>query len=338
MKTFLASVLALLLVPLAAPLVARAEPLTIKVATLAPSGSSWAKSMEQWGGDVEKGTNGRVTVKFFETGEQGDERDVVRKMKLGQIDGSAITAVGLGLIKGDVRVLELPFLFRSDAELDYVRDHMAADFARQFEEAGYILITWGDVGWVHLFSNLPIVTKADLAKTKMWAWTDDPVVRAFFKRLGVNGVPLGVPDVQTSLATGTINACYGSPLAVVALKWYPYLKNATGTPFSYSIGAMVIRKEVMNKLSREDQAVLMSSGKVLGEKFKKQVRSENERAKRAMQGMGVAFNDPKKEEELVAQFAKEGQGVWDDLKGTVYSGDLLAKVVKFRDEFRAGKK
>src|SRR5262245_47741150 len=122
--------LSLLIVALATVLVGHtAEAQTkVKIATLAPKGSSWAKQLEGWGNEVEKKTSGRVTFQWFETGEQGDERDVVRKMKLGQVDGSAITAVGLGLIKPDVRVLELPFLFRSDAELDYVREKMSGEF------------------------------------------------------------------------------------------------------------------------------------------------------------------------------------------------------------------
>src|SRR5262245_57186285 len=195
---------------------AEAEAREVKIATLAPDGSAWAKIMAEGGKKIGEKTSGRVQVKYFFSGSQGDERDVVRKMKLGQIDGSALTAVGLGLIKGDVRVLELPFLIKNNQELDYVRDKMAPDFEKQFADAGYVLIAWGDVGWTHYYSNREIKNKEDLKAVKMWAWTDDPIVRAFFKRMDINGVPLGVPDVLPALQTDTINACYGSPLAAVA--------------------------------------------------------------------------------------------------------------------------
>ena len=89
------------------------------------------------------------------------ERDFVRKMKLGQLDGAAVTAVGLGLIKGDVRVLELPFLFKNDKELDYVRDKMRPEFEKQFADAGYQLLAWGDVGWVHLYTNQAFQSRAE---------------------------------------------------------------------------------------------------------------------------------------------------------------------------------
>src|SRR5215475_12846988 len=125
----------------------------IKVATLAPKGSAWAKILEEGAKQTADKTGGRVQIKYFFSGSQGDERDVVRKMKLGQLDGAALTAVGIGLINPNVRVLELPFLFRSDKELDYVRDKMAGEFEKELEGAGYQLLAWGDVGWVHLFSN-----------------------------------------------------------------------------------------------------------------------------------------------------------------------------------------
>src|SRR5215813_6297471 len=248
-KAFLLGVLVATLVAQAAS----ADPIEVKIASLAPDGSAWAKIMQEGGRKMADRTSGRVTVKFFFSGSQGDERDVVRKMKLGQIDGAALTAVGLGLIKGDVRILELPFLFHNDKELDYVRTKMAPDFEKQFDDAGYVLLSWGDVGWVHLYTNIPINSVADLNKTKMWAWTDDPIVRAFFKKLGVNGVPLGVPDVLPSQQTGTIDACYGSPLAALVLQWYTKVKYSTEVAISYSIGALVMRKEVFSRRSPEDQ-------------------------------------------------------------------------------------
>jgi TRAP-type C4-dicarboxylate transport system substrate-binding protein len=310
-----------------------AEAQELKIATLAPDGSAWAKIMVGGGKDIGARTQGRVTVKYFFSGAQGDERDVVRKMKLGQIDGAALTAVGLGLIKGDVRVLELPFLFKNDKELDYVRAKMAPDFEKQFDDAGYVLLAWGDVGWTHLYSNMQVQSKADLAKTKMWAWTDDPIVRTFFKRLGVNGVPLGVPDVLTSLQTGTIDACYGSPLAAVALQWYTKVKYATDTPINYAIGAFVVRKEVFNKLSPEDQKALRQAGADMGQKLMATVRKDNDRAAKAMQRSGVQFVSVPAA--LVAELEQEGQGVWKDLSGgKLYSTELLEKVKRHVAEAR----
>jgi TRAP-type C4-dicarboxylate transport system substrate-binding protein len=298
--------------------------LEAKVATLAPKGSAWAKIMEKGAKDIEARTSGRVKIKYFFGGQQGDERDVVRKMKLGQIDGSALTAVGLGLIQPEVRVLELPFLFRSDKQLDYVRNKMAPDFEAKFDAAGYVMLAWGDVGWVHLYSNIKVENRNDLAHTKMWAWTDDPIVRELFKLLGVNGVPLGVPDVLPSLQTGTIDACYGSPLAAVALQWYTKVRFATTMPISYSIGALVMKKDVFTKLSAEDQKSVREASKVMGDELMKTVRKDNERAKKAMEKSGVMFvTSPAA---MVTELEKNGQKVWGNLVGKLYPGELLKQL------------
>jgi TRAP-type C4-dicarboxylate transport system substrate-binding protein len=312
---------------------ARADNIEIKIASLAPEGSPWAKLLSEGGKDLDKATSGRVKIKYFFSAQQGDEKDVVRKMKLAQLDGAALTAVGLGLVKSDVRVLELPFLVKNDKELDYVREKMAPEFEKQFDDAGYVLISWGDVGWVHLYSNTKVESRADLAKTKMWAWTDDPIVKTFFKRLGINGRPLGVPDVLPNLETGYIDACYGPPAAAVGLQWWTKVKYGTATPISYSIGALVIRKEVFNKISADDQKIMREQGKKLGEKLMKVVRTKNDEAKEGMEDQGIEF--VKSPEAMIKDFEKEGQAVWDELAGSLYSKELLEKVKKYVAEARA---
>ena len=153
---------------------------TLKIATLAPEGSAWMVAFHEWAKNVEEHTGGKVKVKFFAGGTAGDERDAVRKMRLGQLNGAAVTAIGLGLINSEVRVLELPMLIDNYDELDYVRNKLDAELRKKFEDKGYVLLAWGDVGPVHIFSNSPIKGKADLAQLKLWAWVDDALVRALF--------------------------------------------------------------------------------------------------------------------------------------------------------------
>jgi TRAP-type C4-dicarboxylate transport system substrate-binding protein len=333
LKGSILGVVAAALALLAAPVAAEAQAPAVsefKVATLAPKGSAWAKILEKGGKDIEAKTEGRVKVKYFFSGQQGDERDVVRKMTSGNLDGGVLTAVGLGLIKGDVRVLELPFMFSNEKQLDYVRNALKADFEAQFDSANYVLLAWGDVGWTHLYTNAPINTRADLAKSKMWAWKDDPIVRALFKGLGVNGVPLGVPDVLPQLQTGGIDACYGSPLAAVALQWYTKVKYATNVPVNYAIGAMLVRKDVFLKLSATDQKIVRDVTAAMGDELLKLVRKDNERAKKAMQKSGVQFVDVPAA--LVSELQGVGQKVWTELVGTLYKKEFLDKVLKSRAE------
>lgn len=323
-------VLAALLVLVGGATSAHADAVELKIASLAPKGSSWAKILEKGGKDIETRTAGRVKVKFYFSGQQGDERDVVRKMGSGLLDGAAVTAVGLGLIKSDVRVLELPMLFTNDKQVDYVRDALKADFEAQFDEAGYVLLSWGDVGWTNIYTGAEITSKDALLKEKMWVWKDDPIVIAMFKRLGVNGVPLGVPEVLTSLNTKAITGCYGSPLVAVALQWYSSVKFATNQAMSYAIGALVVRKNVFSQLSAEDQKIVREVGVTIGKDLMVSVRKDNARAKKAMEGAGIKFTSLPAN--VIADLEVQSKAVWADLTGKLFKKDLLDKVLKFRDE------
>src|SRR5262249_41483049 len=155
---------------------------------------------------------------------------------------------------------------------------LAEDLQKKFQEKGYQFLAWGDVGWVHIFSNHPIKSREDIGKTKMWAWVDDPLVRALFKNLGVQGVPLGVPDVLPSLQTGLIDACYGSPYSTLALQWHSKVKYMTSQSTALAVGATVVLKKDFEKLSAEDQKAVLEESKMLQQKELEVLRRDNERA------------------------------------------------------------
>ena len=310
----------------------------LKIATLAPDGSSWMNLFREWGRNVEAKSAGKVKIKFFAGGSQGDERDAVRKMRLGQLSGAAVTAIGLGLIQPEVRVLELPMLIKSYAELDHVRNAMDEDFKKKFEEKGYVLLGWGDVGPVYIFSNTPIKSKADLMQTKLWAWTDDPLVKTMFRQLGSNGVPLGVPDVLTSLQTGLINACYGSPLSMVALQWYTKVKFMTSMQLSQAIGASVVTKRDWDKLGPDMQKIVMDEAKAMEKKLLTTIRADNDKALASMKAAGVQVveSPPAMQKEFEAQAIELRPILEKD--PVVYTHEFRGKVEKLLADFRAGKK
>jgi TRAP-type C4-dicarboxylate transport system substrate-binding protein len=281
---------------------------------------------------VEKKTAGRVKIKFFAGGVQGDEREAVRKMRGGLINGAGVTGVGLGLINSEVRLLDLPFLFRSDAELDHVRDRLDTELQKKFNEKGYELLSWGDVGWIYIYSNIPITSRADIAKTKIWAWVDDPLVRELLKNLGVSGVPLGVPDVLPSLQTGLIDACYGSPLSMLALQWHTKVKYQTGEPISVGTGATVVLKKDFDKLSAEDQKMLLEEAKALQQKNLQTIRKDNERSLTKMKQLGLQVVPVPAA--LSDELHKDGLLVWEALAGKMYSKDWLEKIKQILGDYR----
>ena len=309
---------------------------TIKIATLAPEGSLWMNLFHEWGKKIEEHAQGKLKVKFYAGGVAGDERDAVRKMRLGQINAAAVTAIGLGLIQSEVRVLELPMMISTYEELDFVRNKLDSDFRKKFEAKDYVLLMWGDVGPVHVFSNIPIKSKADLSQTKLWAWVDDPIIRMLFQSLGANGVPLGVPDVLPSLQTGLINACYGSPLSTLALQWYTKVKYMTQMHITQAIGAVVMLKKEFDKLSPEQQKIVLEDSKEMQPKLLKSIRDENTKSLASMKQAGLQVVESPKE--MVSQFDEIAKSIRPKLEPSVYSHDFREKVEKLVAEFRAGKK
>jgi TRAP-type C4-dicarboxylate transport system substrate-binding protein len=308
---------------------ARAQNVERRVATLAPPGSSWMKVLDKGAAAIEKATEGRVKTKYYSGGSQGDERDVIRKMRLGGIDGAALTSVGLSMIYSGIRVLELPRLFNTVQQMDCTRDKMWPYFQKKFLEQGYVLGEAGDVGFIYFMSKEPVTSMDELRKTKVWMWTDDKVVRAMFKKLGVNGVPLGVPNVLPSLQSGRINACYGSPLAAVALQWAGNVKYMTSMPMSYAIGATVMRKDIWDKASPADIEKQILVSKNLGGIMRKTVRGDNTSAQNTMVRKGIQVtNTPAA---MIAEFDKAAQAVWQELSGDVYTAAELKMVMDARN-------
>jgi TRAP-type C4-dicarboxylate transport system substrate-binding protein len=303
---------------------ARAEPQVWKIATLAPEGSSWMKLFHEWRTGIERRTGGQVKLKFYAGGVAGDERDFVRKMRLGQMNGAAITAVGLGLIQPDVRLLEAPFLFRDDAELDHVRGALDAEFRKRFDEKGYVLIAWGDVGPVRLFSNAPLKTRADLAKVKMWVWNDDPLMQRLLTKMGFVAVPLGVPDVLPSLQTGVIDGTNGSPLAAVALQWHARVKYVTSLELSQSVGAVVVTKKAWDALGADARTAVTDESRNLGHKLVKLVRYDNAAALKKIRAQGIEVVPTP--EPLVKEFIKESLVVRGEFEGKLWSRELRERV------------
>jgi TRAP-type C4-dicarboxylate transport system substrate-binding protein len=315
---------------------AHAEKVELRIATLAPAGSPWMEVLAKASGEIAEKTAGRVTLKYFEGGQQGDERDFVRKIKGGQLDGAAVTAVGLSMIDESIRVLELPMMFKTAEELDYVADKMWPSFQKKFEKKGFRLNDRGEVGWIYFLSKKKVESIADLKGQKLWIWNDDHLVSAVFQKLGLNGVPLGVPEVDAGLTSGKIEGAYGSPVAAVALQWYTKVKYQMSMPMSFAIGATVVSLDALKKIDMADQKAVEEIGKANAKKLRKVIRKANEEAKGTMAHKGVAVVTTP--QAMIDDFTKQSQALYTDLVGKIYSKQDLDDVMKYRDEYRASHK
>ncbi|OGR51682.1 MAG: ABC transporter substrate-binding protein [Elusimicrobia bacterium GWA2_62_23] len=323
-----------LLTALALPLKAQTM---VKFATLAPDGSTWMKAMRQFTEETTAKTAGRVKFKIYAGGVAGDEKDVVRKIRLGQLHAGGFTGVGIGEVAPEARLLDTPFLFKNAKEIDHVYKTMDADFRKIFEGRGYVLLGWAEVGNVNIFSNAPVTKPEDLRNVKMWIWEGDPIAEATFSALNIKPIPLSITDVQTSLQTGMINGVYGSPLSVIALQWFARMKYVFSLPLTNASGAVLISKKTFDLLSKEDQKTMLALGEKYFRALTLQSRKENEESVVILKKKGLQFTEPASAA-VVKDLEAAGQTARLALVGKLYSRELLEKVDAALKAFRNGKK
>jgi TRAP-type C4-dicarboxylate transport system substrate-binding protein len=266
-----------------------AQRYVLKFATLAPAGSAWMQLLDAWADEVRVKSHGRLIFKIYPGGVQGDEPDVLKKIRFGQLQGGAFTGYGIGHIYSPARALELPFLFRNIDEIDYVRKRLMPTIEQGFRDNGYELLGWMEVGLIYFFSREPIYSLDDLKKRRIWQWTGDPMGQAFFDASGIAPVPLSIIDVYTSLSTGLIDTVYCPPLGAIALQWFTKTRYVTNVPMANGIGALVVSSRFFQSLPQDLQKLLKSTGMKTGEKLIEVTRRDNRESLEILKSKGMQF-------------------------------------------------
>jgi len=268
-----------------------AETYELKFATLMPTGTAWTKILDNWVKDVEQKSNGRIKFKMYSGGVMGDEPDVLRKIRKGQLQGGMFTGYGIGRIYSPARVLEMPFLFKNVNESDYIREQIMPDLEIGFRESGFELLGWPEVGFIHFFSTQPITSVDDIKKLRIWLWQGDPLGEAFFKAANIDPIPLSIMDVYTQLSAkhGSIDTVYTSTFGAIALQWYSKLKYATRIPLTNAIGGVVVSNKFYNKLPADLQQLLKTTGKAMSDEIRLDAREENRKSIGILEKNGIEF-------------------------------------------------
>ncbi len=318
---------------IAVPQAALTEDGVIKFATLAPEGSTWMKVMRDWDKELTQKSGGKLRFKIYSGGMSGDEKDVVRKIRLGQLHAGGFTGVGLGEIAPEARVLDSPFLFQNTQEIDYIYNKFDLEWRSAFENKGFIFLGWTEVGFIYFFTKQPIETIADLKKIRMWAWEGDPIAEAAFKAMGIKPIPLSIADVMSSLQTGLIDGVYTSPLAALALQWFTRTKYMYPYSIGNATGAVLISKKFFNGLSPELKELLLSSAKKYLGQITALSREENSKSVEVLKKNGIiVLGAPSSKQR--AEYSDIGKKARVSLVGRLYSKELLSKIEKALQDFR----
>ncbi len=308
--------------------------LIIKMATLAPEGSSWMQTLNLLNTMVMKKTENKVQFRIYPGGVLGDEMDMLRKMKIGQIQGAVLTTGGLSVLFKEIDVLQIPFLFQKYEEVDSVLKKMDSFFRKGFEDNGYVLLGWSEAGFIYLMSNLPIFSVTDLKKGKVWVWEESPMSKAIFDEAGVKAIPLTVPDVLVGLQTGLVNVVYAPPTGAISLQWFTKVKYLTDVPLVYLAGAIVVRKDTFKQIPQAYQSLIIEMSQQHLDQLKTITRNENREAIKVMAKHGVQIITPSKDQ--IDEYKQLSNKAMKNVSGQTFSKKTFDEVTSLLESDRRG--
>ncbi len=301
------------------------EGYTLRIASLAPAGSSWMKILNAWNKTLQEKTDGKLKMRFYPGGSQGDERDFVRKMRVGQLDGGVVTMTGMSMLVPAMNVLTIPGFLNTYEKLDRVRGKMAPEFEAMFGKENMRLVGWGDAGKTRLFSVEPIKSPNQIKAMRPWVWKDDPIFVEFYQVIGANAVRLGVPEVYPALQTRMVDVISSSALTAVALQWYTRVKYMTAHNSAIIAGGTVMRKDKYDELPPELKEAFDSTAARAHELLNKTIRKDDEKAYEVVLKKGIV---PVEAGDAKADWDAAHKKVRDNLTGRMFSKSLLNAVAE----------
>ena len=316
----------------AAPL-ASAQEVTVKLGTLAPQGSTWHNLLKEMGEKWAEASGGKVKLRIYAGGTQGNEGDMVRKMSVGQLQAASITNVGMHDIVKEPQALSVPGMIDSEAEFASVFPKVEGELDKLLAAKGYVALHWSQIGFIRIFCTKAYRTPAEIGDAKMFAWDGDPASVEAWKAAGFRPVVLSSTDVVPSLQTGMVNCLANVPLYLLTARLFERANHMIDVPWGYLIGATIVRKDAWDKVPADLRPKLLAISRELGARVDAEVKKLNDDAISAMtkQGMQVVKVDQ-------APWRAAAEKAWPVVRGKVIPAPFFDEVVKDREAFRAGKK
>jgi TRAP-type C4-dicarboxylate transport system substrate-binding protein len=330
----LTAVLAALLVIGSAPSSAQ-EAVKIRLATLAPKGSTYHKALQEMGEKWRQAQGGGSTITIYTDGTQGGEADAVRRMRVGQLNAALLSGVGLSEIDQGVAALQyVPMLYRNWEEVDYAREKMRPLLEKRMLDKGFVVLFWGDAGWVRYFSKEPAVRPADFRKTKMWVWSGSSDQADVLKAMGYQPVPLEVTDILPGLQTGLITSLPSGPFYALAGQFDSVAKHMVDIKWAPLIGGAVMTRKAWDALGARGQEALKAAAAQAGERIRSRARQEDLEAIEAMQKRGLTVHTLTRE--IEAEWQRVAEEVYPKIRGNWMPAEIFdaarAAVAEYRQK------
>ena len=276
-------------------LAGQAHAMWFKIATLSPEGSVWMERMRDGAEELARRTNNRVRIKYYSGGVMGDDKAVLRKIRIGQLQGGAFVGGSLSEYYRDNQIYSLPLFFRSFKEIDYVRERLDKQIMDGFEKGGFVTFGIAEGGFAYVMSTVPIRTVEDMRGQKVWIPDNDSMILETVKAFDITPIPLSIADVRAGLQTGLINTVTTPPIGALALQWHTQIKYLLNEPFLYIFGVLAVDRDAFLKISPDDQKIFRE---IMGAVFKaldRRNREDNIKALETLRNQGIEFIRPSAE-------------------------------------------
>ena len=308
----------------------------LRIGTLAPKNSLYHRQLMELGETWRAAQGGGAKYLVFPDGSQGGEADVVRRMRIGQLQGALLSVVGLREIEPSIAALQaMPLMFRSWDEVDYVREKMRAGMERKFLDKGFVVLAWGDAGWVRFFSKEAAFRPDDYKAMKFFAWGSELEQQEIMKSLGYTPVPLETGDILPAIQTGMINAVPSTPYFALATQIYSNAPHMLDLNWAPIVGALVVTRKAWDEMSPEARAALGEAGTRVGVQIRTKARQEVDEAVEAMKKRGLAVNRPNSEQ--MKEWNALAERLYPKVRGRMVPAETFDEVVAHLNAYRAVK-
>jgi TRAP-type transport system periplasmic protein len=287
------------------------EAQSIKIGTLAPTGSPWEQALRRLAAEWDRVSGGSVSMRVYPGGVAGDEDDMLRKVRIGQLNAVALSGPGLASIVPSMLAIQVPQLVSDDRELDYLMGRMTAYFERQFEDKGFRLLAWTRAGWAYIFARDPVVWPDDLKRQKLWVWQGSGDEARAWRTLGFQPVQLGSADIMMQLQSGGIDAFITSPLIVAANQYFAVANDMTELRWAPFVGGLLVSARVWDGIAPDVRARLERAAVEVTDSYRREFLGADAEAIAVMKKHGLMLHDPPPAaRQAWAEFVKKGADVF----------------------------
>jgi TRAP-type C4-dicarboxylate transport system substrate-binding protein len=311
---------------------ASAQTVLIRMATIVPDGSAWHLILKEMGEKWKTASGGRVVLRLFPGGIQGDDPIVVSKMRLGTLDAGLLTSVGIGEIDRAVLALQIPMMYASYEELDYVLERMNTRLEERLAAKGFVLLNWADGGRIHFFTKQPVMKPDDLKALRLFTWQGNSDDTDVWKAAGFNPVPLPSTEVSTALQTGLVTAMPAPPQAAVVLQWYQHARNMTDLKWLFLLGGTLMRKTAWDRIPADAQPAIREAAREAGRRLREEIRGAEPRDIEAMRKRGLNVVHVDENTEVLWRSAAEA--AYGRVRGAIVPAEAFDEAKRLRDEYR----